>query len=87
MSALLITVAPHVGAWIETLALAFAAFFAASHPMWVRGLKLNVSPYLACLALSHPMWVRGLKLIHTLYNFVVAIVAPHVGAWIETAST
>ena len=30
------------------------------------------------------MWVRGLKLIHTLYNFVVAIVAPHVGAWIET---
>ena len=77
-------VAPHVGAWIETLALAFAAFFAASHPMWVRGLKLNVSPYLACLALSHPMWVRGLKPERCCSCQEGTRVAPHVGAWIET---
>ena len=32
-------VAPYVGAWIETITAAAAAADAASHPMWVRGLK------------------------------------------------
>ena len=32
-------VAPHVGAWIETFGSAANAGLAASHPMWVRGLK------------------------------------------------
>ena len=33
-------VAPYVGAWIETLAAQTFAAVQASHPMWVRGLKL-----------------------------------------------
>ena len=31
------------------------------------------------------MWVRGLKLVLLLRLLVVKNVAPHVGAWIETA--
>ena len=33
---------------------------------------------------SHPMWVRGLKLIASVVIAHVNIVAPYVGAWIET---
>ena len=33
--------------------------------------------------MSHPVWVRGLKLDGTI-KFRVVIVAPRVGAWIET---
>ena len=34
--------------------------------------------------MSHPTWVRGLK--HYVYQrtIIVKIVAPYVGAWIET---
>ena len=32
-------VAPYVGAWIETVALASHFASVVSHPMWVRGLK------------------------------------------------
>ena len=49
-----ISVAPYVGAWIETSAAFLRVSLAGSHPMWVRGLKLiddemrcllNVAPY------------------------------------------
>ena len=33
---------------------------------------------------SHPMWVRGLKLVERTFFKPLAVVAPHVGAWIET---
>ena len=33
------TVAPHVGAWIETKPLLSNSGIGMSHPMWVRGLK------------------------------------------------
>ena len=33
---------------------------------------------------SHPMWVRGLKQIQIQRERREEIVAPHVGAWIET---
>ena len=33
---------------------------------------------------SHPMWVRGLKLASDWQTFC-EVVAPYVGAWIETA--
>ena len=56
-------VAPHVGAWIETL---FAHMDEMSkrqsHPMWVRGLKLKLLYVRSMTNRSHPMWVRGLKL-------------------------
>ena len=32
-------VAPHVGAWIETLLCYYLTDTKTSHPMWVRGLK------------------------------------------------
>ena len=38
----LLKVAPHVGAWIETLARSTRGSRWASHPMWVRGLKLRI---------------------------------------------
>ena len=33
---------------------------------------------------SHPMWVRGLKQNANDSDFVSQVVAPYVGAWIET---
>ena len=33
---------------------------------------------------SHPMWVRGLKHEIQLHLVTLILVAPHVGAWIET---
>ena len=51
--------------------------------MWVRGLKQNYIARTADTLSSHPMWVRGLK--HVLTKFLaVVVVAPYVGAWIET---
>ena len=36
------SVAPHVGAWIETLQLIFCILSIGSHPTWVRGLKPDI---------------------------------------------
>ena len=54
-------VAPHVGAWIETIQASLMKSFIKSHPMWVRGLKLGRHGSLKVYLVSHPMWVRGLK--------------------------
>ena len=32
-----------------------------SHPVWVRGLKLDREGLKAATFASHPVWVRGLK--------------------------
>ena len=55
-----------------------------SHPTWVRGLKQRTDPYLPLCYGSHPTWVRGLK--HNVIDFteINSLVAPYVGAWIET---
>ena len=37
-------VAPHAGAWIETIAFAYDCVPSVSHPMRVRGLKQNKRP-------------------------------------------
>ena len=34
--------------------------------------------------MSHPMWVRGLKRVHYGAEVSNSLVAPYVGAWIET---
>ena len=52
--------------------------------MWVRGLKLSVESILCAFLMSHPMWVRGLKRVFTRPQASSHLVAPHVGAWIET---
>ena len=76
-------VAPYVGAWIETLIALRLSIDNESHPTWVRGLKLGVKQIRFRSILSHPTWVRGLKLENDprLKNHIVA---PYVGAWIET---
>ena len=35
---------------------------------------------------SRPAWARGLKQVFFTYIFLLTIVAPRVGAWIETYS-
>ena len=54
-----------------------------SHPTWVRGLKQVKKSNVKRHRQSHPTWVRGLK--PCIANCHLArIVAPYVGAWIET---
>ncbi len=52
--------------------------------MWVRGLKQGTDKYTLATTKSHPMWVRGLKLGCDADEGGEGVVAPHVGAWIET---
>ena len=76
-------VAPYVGAWIETRLLDTQAEGQRSHPTWVRGLKHTEVVMIIGNHTSHPTWVRGLKhLIAKMFHYL--IVAPYVGAWIET---
>ena len=54
-------VAPRVGAWIETPGAPLFRPDGMSHPVWVRGLKLEQHHHLVARRASHPVWVRGLK--------------------------
>ncbi len=58
-----------------------------SHPTWVRGLKPNKRLVQQMDTRSHPTWVRGLKHLFSLQIFYDILVAPYVGAWIETSSS
>ena len=80
-------VAPYVGAWIETLHEVIIKRLAKSHPTWVRGLKLFENNGHTRWVQSHPTWVRGLKLEFYAIGVRVNIVAPYVGAWIETSAS
>ena len=57
----LVSVAPRVGAWIETLKVNKLAYNVKSHPVWVRGLKQPLQSKVSAEEKSHPVWVRGLK--------------------------
>ena len=52
--------------------------------MWVRGLKRRWGVSRTPRPASHPVWVRGLKPIIINGCSCLKIVAPRVGAWIET---
>ena len=39
------------------------------------------------LTKSHPTWVRGLKLLTIIRLTILTLVAPYVGAWIETTAS
>ena len=58
--------------------------YCTSHPTWVRGLKLRLSRVMLHLLMSHPTWVRGLKRKSNKLSIKSNLVAPYVGAWIET---
>ena len=80
-------VAPRVGAWIETSKdIEKNSKRPASHPAWVRGLKLQGGYRNIRIFLSHPAWVRGLKQQDTGAGQETGTVAPRVGAWIETCT-
>ena len=77
------SVAPHVGAWIETRCLyGFTLRWSVAPHVgaWIETYSCRLLPL---LPKSRPTWARGLKLF---YHDGVAFcyVAPHVGAWIET---
>ena len=55
-----------------------------SHPTWVRGLKLPRVQTIQSHPQSHPTWVRGLKQDSESRQYRQSLVAPYVGAWIET---
>ena len=55
-----------------------------SHPVWVRGLKLPLAAQHRAYRASHPVWVRGLKQYRSHMAAWLVVVAPRVGAWIET---
>ena len=55
--------------------------------MWVRGLKPLGAYPIELRFSSHPMWVRGLKRIRFKVTAKRLLVAPHVGAWIETVTS
>ena len=73
-----------MGAWIETDQASQKSLIEASHPTWVRGLKLAVLASLHPNDMSHHTWVRGLKLWCNQLEGNALIVALYVGAWIET---
>ena len=79
-----VIVAPHVGAWIETLLSMAIAHFTQSRPTWARGLKHMGEQMVYHRFQSRPTWARGLKLSLLGLDCHGAAVAPHVGAWIET---
>ena len=54
-------VAPHTGAWIETLMKRGIGLFKSSHPTRVRGLKRAENSEIWVTYKSHPTRVRGLK--------------------------
>ena len=74
-----------MGAWIETICQLPTRAKARSHPTWVRGLKLCLSSCRLLIMLSHPTWVRGLKLLKPREVCYQYLVAPYMGAWIETS--
>ena len=49
---------------------------------WIETQDCRICP---CVAKSHPVWVRGLKLKQLQHLCHATLVAPRVGAWIETA--
>ena len=76
-------VAPYVGAWIETFERPAILNAQMSHPMWVRGLKLQnslVNAQRKSRALCGCVDWNKLFVEKTCDTFV----APYVGAWIET---
>ena len=57
-----ISVAPRVGAWIETHGLTYDGLPCPSRPVWARGLKLRAAIRgIPPRGRSRPVWARGLK--------------------------
>ena len=80
------SVAPYVGAWIETIKLHYMDVIISVAPYvgaWIETRRNNSRSERN--AESHPTWVRGLKPPCSYGRIRPPFVAPYVGAWIETA--
>ena len=80
-------VAPHVGAWIETLVDGFfsCTLWVAPHVgAWIETTQSKTPSFEQG---SRPTWARGLKHRISIQDSSPRSVAPHVGAWIETFAT
>ena len=56
-----------------------------SRPAWARGLKRHQCSHRPHRRTSsRPAWARGLKLVYSSQPQHLEVVAPRVGAWIET---
>ena len=77
--AIVVIVAPLVGAWIEIPKECLQDHLCTSLPSWERGLKSSGQLLIRLLSGSLPPWERGLKSTPA----TVHAVAPLVGAWIE----
>ena len=75
-----VSVAPHVGAWIEISLTYGEATKFASHPTWVRGLKFVYLYVCVQVCRSHPTWVRGLKFV---YLYVCVQVCKSHPTWVR----
>ncbi len=76
-----------MGAWIETLFdRAIYTMSEESHPVWVRGLKLD-EPGAETLGGVAPRVGAWIETILKKSFLPVLVVAPRVGAWIETIKT
>ena len=81
-----VSVAPHAGAWIETLTTSAMADRTESSPLTQgRGLKHCQHACSARLASSPLTQGRGLKHVAAAPMTIAMPVAPHAGAWIETS--
>ena len=74
-------------AWARGLKLPLMVFSPssfASRPAWARGLKPTAQSDVALIVVSRPAWARGLKQVRVNQDGLRMLVAPRVGAWIET---
>ena len=66
-------VAPHVGAWIETLNTTICGLMKRVAPhvgAWIETYRM---PSRRIHTMSHPMWVRGLKPFYSILNIITLI--------------
>ena len=78
------SVAPHVGAWIETNYFYSVMAISESLPTWERGLKLDMGLGKTVSTLVAPHVGAWIETPLLLPKDRESGVAPHVGAWIET---
>ena len=81
---IMLLVAPHVGAWIETSSSSenISVFAVAPHVgAWIETAFAGLGEAIASVAPHVGAWIETKAYRAISYNYIVA---PHVGAWIET---
>ena len=77
-------VAPHTGAWIETMCASFTLCVSTVAPHTGAWIETDAMREESKWTKSLPIRERGLKLFYRIVIHNQYHVAPHTGAWIET---